>query len=455
MSKRTRWLSSEIDRWTSSGIVTDKQAADIRSLYRDPTVETSTGLLVFSGIGAVVVGLGVILLFAHNWHAIPKFGKLALIFGVLLAAHAGGLHFRAKIGWRRQLGEALCILGTMAFGAGIWLVAQIYNIDEHFPDGFLLWGLGALGMAWALRSVPQALMATVLLTIWDGSERFTFDTPRSMAPVLVVLGLCTLAWRLRSALLATFVLASLYLILIFDSSFLESSYGAWQSVYALSVLLVALAGLAREGAVTAAQRGVMASFGVTGFFFCSFLRSFRYFDGWLFQPSAESASPGDWHRALGAAYVWIPVGLALGTWLALQFRRVTQARGWATVGDWIYPIALTYSMIFSAAGVGGHGFLDNAYRTAHAGYTSPFIIFNLVCLTLAITWMVRGCRYGNAGQTVMGSLFFATVILARYFDLPGSLASRGLVFILLGAVLFAEGFFYRKLRREPAGEDEP
>ena len=50
-------------------------------------------------------------------------------------------------------------LGTMFFGAGIWLIAQVYHIDEHYPNGFLLWGLGALAMAWALRSIPQAIVA--------------------------------------------------------------------------------------------------------------------------------------------------------------------------------------------------------------------------------------------------------------------------------------------------------
>ena len=41
----------------------------------------------------------------------------------------------------------------MLFGAGIWLVAQVYHIEEHFPDGFLIWGIGALALAWAMPSI--------------------------------------------------------------------------------------------------------------------------------------------------------------------------------------------------------------------------------------------------------------------------------------------------------------
>ena len=53
------------------------------------------------------------------------------------------------------------MLGTLFFGAGIWLVAQIYHIDEHFPNGFLIWGLGALALAWRIgeRNTADFLVA--------------------------------------------------------------------------------------------------------------------------------------------------------------------------------------------------------------------------------------------------------------------------------------------------------
>ena len=66
--------------------------------------------------------------------------------------------------------------------------------------------------------------------------------------------------------------------------------------------------------------------------------------------------------------------------------------------------------------------------------------------------MVRGCRAGGLRETVLGSLLLAAVVLARYFDLFDSLAARGLAFLVLGGLLFAEGFFYRRRRRE--GETE-
>ena len=75
----------------------------------------------------MALGLGVILLFAYNWQDMHKFAKLGVIFGALLLAHGGGL-------WLRQqrcpdgVVEAAHLLGSMLFGADIFLIAQIYHI---------------------------------------------------------------------------------------------------------------------------------------------------------------------------------------------------------------------------------------------------------------------------------------------------------------------------------------
>ena len=147
MNKHVRWLHEQLPAWVTQGVISPTQADVIRKSYPEPKATLPWGMVIFSGIGAVVIGLGVILLLAYNWHAMPKFGRLGLIFGALIAMHLWGQWLFQQPDWRRQLGEALSLLGTMLFGAGIWLVAQVYHIDEHYPNGFLLWAGGALAMA--------------------------------------------------------------------------------------------------------------------------------------------------------------------------------------------------------------------------------------------------------------------------------------------------------------------
>ena len=117
----------------------------------------SWGILVFAGFGALALGLGVILLFAYNWEKMHKFAKLGVIFGGLALAHGAGLWLRREN--RPLLAETAHLVGTMLFGAGIFLVAQIYHVSAHYPDAFLIWALGALLLTWVLPSVQQGWLA--------------------------------------------------------------------------------------------------------------------------------------------------------------------------------------------------------------------------------------------------------------------------------------------------------
>src|SRR5262249_40101435 len=55
-------------------------------------------------------------------------------------------------------------------GAGIYLAGQIFNLEEHWPGGLMLWSLGAI-IAWLiLKQWPQALLAAILIPCWLGGE---------------------------------------------------------------------------------------------------------------------------------------------------------------------------------------------------------------------------------------------------------------------------------------------
>ncbi len=431
MSTHSRWLAGEIDRWLRERIITPEQGARLRALYPEARPAISWGLVVFSGLGAVIVGLGVILLLAYNWDDIPKFAKLALLFGSMIAAHAAGARLREQPGWRPQLGEALSLLGSVLFGANIWLIAQIYNIDEHFPNGFLFWGLGALALAWAMDSVPQALLAVVVLTIWGCSEVAGFATAIDWSWALVALGAGALAVRRRSVLLLAVVLASVYVLLLCNAGHWGGGDGVFLAAMALSILLLAARWLAAESRWPGAN-GLLVFFGMAGFLFCAYLLGFK----------GVAKDLLDWRTVdeagfAPAAYRWGLPAAALAAWIGLIARKAMGAGPPVPREVWLCPIALVYCQGIAAAGVAGDG---------------EFVawVFNLVVLGVAAAWMVRGCRDGLAGPTILGSLLLAVLVFARYFDLFENLAARGVAFLALGGVLFAEGFYYRRLRRDEA-----
>lgn len=435
MSKQVRWLREQLQLWVAQGVVSPAQADHIRGLYPEPKAGAPWGTIIFAGLGAVVFGLGIILLFAYNWQAIPKAGKLAVIFLSLLAAHGAGQWLRANPGWQRPVGEALAVLGTMLYGAGIWLVAQIYHIQEHYPDGFLFWALGALALAWALPSVAQGILAVALLCIWGCSEAWGFDRAMHAAPLLVLVAGGGLARRLRSGLLLVLVLAGFTLTLLAATGALTGDLvlPVWLCIAAA---FLAVGKLARRGASFPGSGTAWEFFGWLGFLFSVYLLTFpnlvEHALDWADETEAGALLTTRFYAwaafAIGVI-AWLPRVVEVGRRRAGRWQAATE-----TPEEWLVPLTVVFVHIVC---------ITEIYRQAWvvAG------IFNLVFLALAAVWMGRGCRAGLVRPTVLGSLLLVALTVARYFDLFESLLARGVVFLLVGAVLFAEGMLFTRARR--------
>lgn len=121
MFNRRAWLRDEITAWLDKGLVDSDTADALKARYSEDTTGWTRHLL--TAIGALVVGLGVILFFAYNWDVIPKLFKLAMVFTGLLAAHLTAWFLSRSEQSKRMPVEGFYFLGTVLFGAGIWLIS--------------------------------------------------------------------------------------------------------------------------------------------------------------------------------------------------------------------------------------------------------------------------------------------------------------------------------------------
>jgi uncharacterized membrane protein len=437
MSDRIRWLWEESKGWVAKGVISQDQAERIRSFYPEPKASLPWGTIIFSGIGAAIAGLGVILLLAYNWHAIPKGGKLAIILGGMACLHAGGIWLWQKGERWRQAGEALCLLGSMLFGAGIWLVAQVYNIQEHFPTGFLIWGLGALALAWAMPSLAQALLAVVVLCIWGASEGWGFDSAMHGAPFLILVSLGALAWRLGSRLLIFFVLTAFTITLCANIAAVKDDLLV-RLLLQFGALFVAVAVLSSRQGWFGAGASAWEFFGWLGFLSCTYLLTFpnimEHVLGW-----PETGETG--LNFVRLAYNWAPCILGLGAWLTVGWLSGSGAgeagrpAGQAKHPEyWLLPLTVLLCQVLALAHLSGHDWKITG-------------VFNLIFLAVAAAWMGRGCLEGRFRPTLLGSLLLVALVVARYFDLFESLAARGAVFLAVGGLLIAEGILFRRSRQ--------
>jgi uncharacterized membrane protein len=424
MNKHHHWLGQQIPQWIDKAIINEEQGATLRALY--PVGDSvSLGRLLITGIGAIMIGLGVILLFAYNWDDMGKVSKLAVIFSGLIGAHLAALYSLTE---HHVASESLFALGTMLMGAGIFLVGQIYHLDSHYPDAILFWSLGALALAWALPSLTQAFMAVTLITAWHIAEVADFDFANHNALLLILIGLLPLVWRLHSPLLARFVSASVFVSIGFSVGIFN------EDMIVITLLLTAAAFIAVEQ-VLALQEEKQRELAIElakparwVLFVLMYLMTFSDLIPHLLRHQ--------WHDYLSASYfiVALLVSQAAFFWLLYQ-RRVN-----ALVG--LTEIAVVLILLPSLF----YPFMESK---AQLYWVNPIVWsgFNLLLLGLSVWLMIDGARHANRQHMVRGSILFALLAMARYTDLFDSLLTRAVVFLLVGVALFVVNHFYQRNKR--------
>lgn len=160
-------LQADMPALIESGVVTKPQAAKLLAHYQAEADEPTASKLVpiLSIIGSVFVGAGFVLYFASNWDIFPDWAKLAILVTAVVATYAAAFVLLFVRGYPKT-GHAMALLGSILYGASIFLVGQTYNLGGTFPQALLLWLAGVLPIAYVsgLSSFPYFL--SILFGVW-------------------------------------------------------------------------------------------------------------------------------------------------------------------------------------------------------------------------------------------------------------------------------------------------
>lgn len=156
-------------RWTAEGLLDERTAARIRAFEAasSPMSRVRWPMRLALGFGAIAMGAGLLLFVSAHWNELSPSARFGLVLTLVAAFHVGGavLEERAP-----STAATLHAIGTVSLGAGIYLAGQIFNLEERWPDGLLLWSAGA-ALGWALvRSWPQLLLTALLAPAWLAGE---------------------------------------------------------------------------------------------------------------------------------------------------------------------------------------------------------------------------------------------------------------------------------------------
>lgn len=149
----------------------DLEIAELKKRRRALCEKLGAGRLSWGGIiagafGALMIGLGVIALFAANWDVFGREARAAIAVAPSVACGIAATVAAAKGCKSRAMWEPLGILWCVATIAGTCLVAQTYQAGGSVPGLVLFVGLLTLPVVWITRAIAPTVLWPVFAIVW-------------------------------------------------------------------------------------------------------------------------------------------------------------------------------------------------------------------------------------------------------------------------------------------------
>lgn len=419
-------VKNDLKALTEEGIITAETAVAISDWYKKRADKNPNRILVLFGIlGALLVGLGITLLIAHNWDQFPRaiktfIGLLPLLIGQGLCAYV--LYKKSESpAWR----ETTAVLLFFGVGTSIAIISQVYNLPEDMGGYLLTWMLLCLPLVYIMRSQAVSLMYLIGIVSYAIAEYEEYMAWSDLIyPALVLLVLPNYLLLLRNTpqsnsttLHHYFFAATLFAeVLLVSKGFTE--------VLTLTLLLVF--GLFYAIGKTPAFREepmlknpwhLLAIIGTL-----SMLYTASFKDFWYPMPDLHSMGSDAW----GDIHPLIPIALVIFTAFGYLIHRGHIL--WRKPMQYVWII---YVGLFAL------------------GYVLPqtYILINLLIVAVAVITIVQAAREDNLLRMNYGTLTILLLITFRFFDSDLDFLLRGIIFVLCGLGFFLLNYYMIKKRQ--------
>ena len=160
-------ITIQLAELIEAGILSQEKAQEIQFFYKKDSDQSQNRLFaIFGVLGAILVGLGIILILAHNWDDLSRFTKTAFAFAPLLVGQGFCAYALFKKPDSQAWKESAAAFLFFAVGASISLISQIYNIPGNVSSFILTWMLLCLPLVYIMRSSIVSLLYLVGITYY-------------------------------------------------------------------------------------------------------------------------------------------------------------------------------------------------------------------------------------------------------------------------------------------------
>ncbi len=417
-------LTREISGWVDKDLLSADQARSICREYDidfDAATDESGGYRLLVNLAYLFGGLALITILGANWEQIPRGVRMGGLVALTVGVHSLGLlRYRAQ---QYASATGFFLLGNLAYGASIILIAQIYHLGEHMPDGVFWWALGSLPFGVLSLSPMLTLFSCVLALIWFWIE-FGMGYFPVFFPVFIAAGIYVLYHAKSNTLLFLTVVVGigLWLEALVTIGHSVHRYGFDLSMEHL-VLAGALAMLGYAFSEWMYQRDtprsrdyatILSLWSIRLGLLLMFVMSFA--DPW------DEVITADWRYGQSLLMIVVPV---LGAAMVIG----SAAGRWRIVVPMVLLAAGTLAAVVWLAG------------REHAVFLQ--IATNLALIVVGILLIVRGTRSDTSHYYFMGVATIVITALLRYIDLIGDFIGGAILFAGMAGVLLAAARFWR------------
>jgi Predicted membrane protein (DUF2157) len=401
-------ILNDLDELLSQQIITNDEAARIRDYYgRKPKSGNNRLVIIFGVFGSLLVGMGLVLIIAHNWDNLMKPIKLSIALFPLLAGQAiCGYLLRKKstsAAWR----EGASVFVVFAVATAIAIVSQVYNVMQSSAVSLLFW----MGITWYACE--------------DGY--FHFD--RGIVYKYWILAFaalpfywlrCKHAVRSNVTTLHHWVIAGSLIITLgtFTENTEELMMPAYIFLFGIFVLIGQLPALHGKNLFSNAYLVAGSLGSITMLLMLSF--------DWYWD-NIQRSDFGAW---LGSPELFLCLFLII-------------------VSAALYVVLLKR---LNLSGLLSKSYVVPAFLVLFIlGVYDPHlaqILVNLFVLILAVYTIREGAQADHLGRMNYGLMILTLLIICRFFDTDLTFVVRGLLFVMVGLGFFAMNYRMIKKRRE-------
>lgn len=419
-------IQNEIKELVEKQVISQDVALKIETYYQSKQIDTPNRLFtVFAILGSTLVGLGIILILAHNWDDFSRplktiFAFLPLVVGQWCVGYS--ILKNKSTTWKEASGAFL----FFAVGSSMALVSQIYNIPGDLSTYLLTWTLLCLPLIYLLKSNALGLLHIVFATYYACEYGYFYGS---------VVGSPWLYIALIIAIIP-------YYLMLLKKEATSNITSVFNWFLPLSVLIILGAFVNNNGIFGYLMYitffGLLYNLGKSPFFINQKLRR----NGYL-----VLGSLGTIFMLMLASFEWLWVDVFRDDIL------FNCQEGYISIILFISALAVLVYNFLKKSTIGFNLFqyvfilFTSIFFIGFSNHSLPIVLVNLLILALGVMAIKIGADKFHFGILNYGLLIISILIVCRFFDTNMSFVLRGLLFVGVGVGFFATNYMMLKKQK--------